>query len=131
MLNFELYIPTKLYFGRGQCGRVGEIAAGRGFRRALICYGGGSAVRSGLLERIKTSLDAAWVEYDEFGGIQANPTAECCARMAGFARDAGAPAACRGGGSVIDTAKMAAHCVRTGRDPETTPNTAPSPRACP
>lgn len=47
MLNFELYIPTKLYFGRGQCGRVGEIAAGRGFRRALICYGGGSAVRSG------------------------------------------------------------------------------------
>ena len=25
MLNFELYIPTKLYFGRGQCGRVGEI----------------------------------------------------------------------------------------------------------
>ena len=43
MLNFELYIPTKLYFGRGQCGRVGEIAAGRGFRRALICYGGGSA----------------------------------------------------------------------------------------
>ena len=56
MLNFELYIPTKLYFGRGQCGRVGEIAAGRGFRRALICYGGGSAVRSGLLERIMTSL---------------------------------------------------------------------------
>ena len=61
MLNFELYIPTKLYFGRGQCDRVGEIAAGRGFRRALICYGGGSAVRSGLLERIKTSLDAAGV----------------------------------------------------------------------
>ena len=49
MLNFELYIPTKLYFGRGQCGRVGEIAAGRGFRRALICYGGGSAGRSGPL----------------------------------------------------------------------------------
>ena len=97
---------------------MGEIAAGRGFRRALICYGGGSAVRSGLLERIKTSLDAAWVEYDEFGGIQANPTAECCARMAGFARERGSDLLLAvGGGSVIDTAKMAAHCVRTGRDP--------------
>lgn len=118
MLNFELYIPTKLYFGRGQCDRVGEIAAGRGFRRALICYGGGSAVRSGLLERIMTSLDAAGVEHDEFGGIQANPTAECCARMAGFARERGSDLLLAvGGGSVIDTAKMAAHCVRTGRDP--------------
>ena len=87
-------------------------------RQVLICYGGGSAVRSGLLDRIKASLDAAGVEHDEFGGIQANPTVDFCAGMAGFARERGSDLLLAvGGGSVIDTAKMAAHCVRTGRNP--------------
>lgn len=118
MLDFELCIPTKIYFGRGQCARVGEIIASRGYRRVLICYGGGSVVRTGLLERVKSSLDAAWVEHDEFGGIQANPTSERCAELAHYARERGSELLLAvGGGSVIDTAKMAAHCVRTGLDP--------------
>ena len=89
MLDFELCIPTKIYFGRGQCARVGEISASRGYRRVLICYGGGSVVRTGLLERVKSSLDAAGVEHDEFGGIQANPTSERCAELAHYARERG------------------------------------------
>lgn len=118
MLDFELCIPTKIYFGRGQCARVGEISASRGYRRVLICYGGGSVVRTGLLERVKSSLDAAGVEHDEFGGIQANPTSERCAELAHYARERGSELLLAvGGGSVIDTAKMAAHCVRTGLDP--------------
>lgn len=118
MLDFELCIPTKIYFGRGQCARVGEISASRGYRRVLICYGGGSVVRTGLLERVKSSLDAAGVEHDEFGGIQANPTSERCASLARYARERGSELLLAvGGGSVIDTAKMAAHCVRTGLDP--------------
>lgn len=118
MLDFELCIPTKIYFGRGQCARVGEIIASRGYRRVLICYGGGSVVRTGLLEHVKSSLDAAGVEHDEFGGIQANPTSERCAELAHYARERGSELLLAvGGGSVIDTAKMAAHCVRTGLDP--------------
>lgn len=118
MLDFELCIPTKIYFGRGQCARVGEIIASRGYRRVLICYGGGSVVRTGLLERVKSSLDAVGVEHDEFGGIQANPTSERCAELGHYARERGSELLLAvGGGSVIDTAKMAAHCVRTGLDP--------------
>lgn len=118
MLDFELCIPTKIYFGRGQCARVGEIIASRGYSRVLICYGGGSVVRTGLLERVKSSLDAVGVEHDEFGGIQANPTSERCAELAHYARERGSELLLAvGGGSVIDTAKMAAHCVRTGLDP--------------
>ena len=118
MLDFELCIPTKIYFGRGQCTRVGEISASRGYRRVLICYGGGSVVRTGLLERVKSSLDAVGVEHDEFGGIQANPTSERCAELGHYARERGSELLLAvGGGSVIDTAKMAAHCVRTGLDP--------------
>ncbi len=118
MLDFELCIPTKIYFGRGQCARVGEIIASRGYRRVLICYGGGSVVRTGLLERVKSSLDAAGVEHDEFGGIQANPTSERCAELGHYARERGSELLLAvGGGSVIDTAKMAAHCVRSGLDP--------------
>ena len=109
MLDFELCIPTKIYFGRGQCTRVGEISASRGYRRVLICYGGGSVVRTGLLERVKSSLDAAGVEHDEFGGIQANPTSERCASLARYARERHFDGAQRAGGR--ETAVAELHCA--------------------
>lgn len=133
MLDFELCIPTKIYFGRGQCARVGEISASRGYRRVLICYGGGSVVRTGLLERVKSSLDAAGVEHDEFGGIQANPTSERCAELAHYARERGSELLLAvGGGSVIDTAKWPLTASGPALTPGITPSTGRSrPTACP
>ena len=49
MLDFELYTPTKIFFGRGRCDEVGKGVAAYGCRKPLISYGGGSARRSGLL----------------------------------------------------------------------------------
>ena len=118
MLDFELYIPTRVYFGRGRCEEAGRICAGCGFKRPLIVYGGGSAVKSGLLERVRRSLEQAGIGCAVLGGVQANPTLEFCVKTVEFAREQGCDMLLAlGGGSVIDNAKMAAHCVRTGRDP--------------
>ncbi|HBC68888.1 MAG TPA: NADH-dependent alcohol dehydrogenase, partial [Sutterella sp.] len=58
MLDFTYCNPTKLMFGRSMEGEIGrELAAlPESPKRALIVYGGGSAVRSGLLDLVRNSL---------------------------------------------------------------------------
>ena len=63
MLDFELYVPTRMIFGRGRCDEVGRVIAGYGAAKPLVCYGGGSVVKSGLLERVERSLRQAGVDY--------------------------------------------------------------------
>lgn len=118
MLDFELCVPTKIFFGRGRTDALGGIVADYGFRRPLICYGGGSAVKTGLLERVERSLRSAGLDYAVLGGVQANPTLDFCVKTAEYAGSECCDILLAvGGGSVIDNAKMAAHCVKTGRDP--------------
>lgn len=118
MRDFELCTPTKLYFGRGREAETGKIASALGAKKALICYGGGSAVRSGLIDRVKASLDSAGIAHAELGGVQANPSAEFSGYTARFARENGCDLLLAvGGGSVIDSVKMAAYCVETGWEP--------------
>ena len=47
MDNFLFYSPTEFRFGRGAENEAGECVVNCGARRAVIVYGGGSAVRSG------------------------------------------------------------------------------------
>ena len=61
MFDFSYYTPTKIVFGRGAENRVGELTRAFGGRRALVHYGGRSAVASGLLDRVRATLDAAGV----------------------------------------------------------------------
>ena len=118
MENFTLHTPTKVYFGRGRTDEAGAAVRETGARRALICYGGGSAVRTGVLGRVMRSLDAAGVEHAELGGAQPNPTAEFSAYTARFARENGCDMLLAvGGGSVIDSVKMAAYCVNEAFEP--------------
>ena len=109
MNNFRFYTPTEVVFGKGVEAQTGELAAKYG-SRALLVYGKGSVVRSGLLKSVEDSLAQAGVEYDEFGGAQPNPTlshAEEGVRAAlGFGADI---IIAVGGGSAIDTAKGIAH----------------------
>lgn len=109
MNDFNYYTPTRYVFGRGVEAQTGELTRWMGVEKVLIVYGGGSVVRSGLLQRVKSSLDAASVEYAEMGGVQPNPTddrvyegIEICRR----GEIAGIVAV--GGGSAIDTAKAIA-----------------------
>ena len=73
MFDFTYYTPTKVVFGRGAENKTGALLKAHGCKKVLIHYGGGSVVRSGLLARVKASLDAAEVPYVELGGVVPNP----------------------------------------------------------
>ena len=109
MLNFNFYAPTNFHFGRGVEMKAGEMIASMGGKKALIHYGGGSAVRSGLIGRVKESLDAAGVAYVELGGVQPNPRASLVYRGIDLCRQEGVDFILAvGGGSVIDSSKAIA-----------------------
>lgn len=109
MIDFTFYSPTEFVFGRETENRAGELVQKYGANKVMIVYGGGSAVKSGLLERVKKSLDTANVSHCELGGIQANPTDDKVREgiAKGKAEDVNFLLAV-GGGSVIDTAKSIA-----------------------
>ncbi len=73
MDNFNFYSPTEFVFGKERENEVGKYVKKYGGSRVLIHYGGGSAVRSGLLERVKKSLADEGLYYVELGGVKPNP----------------------------------------------------------
>lgn len=52
MNNFVFYSPTEFVFGKNTEVQVGALARKYGAQKVMIVYGGGSVVRSGLLEFI-------------------------------------------------------------------------------
>ncbi len=73
MENFNFYSPTEFVFGKERENECGKYVKKYGGTKVLIHYGSGSAVRSGLLDRVKRSLDAENIPYVELGGVQPNP----------------------------------------------------------
>ena len=73
MENFTFYSPTYFVFGKDEENNTGKYVKRFGGSRVLIHYGGGSVVRSGLLERVKRSLEAEGISYVELGGVRPNP----------------------------------------------------------
>ncbi len=109
MENFTFWSPTECVFGRGTELRTGELAARFGAHKIMIVSGGGSAERSGLLARIRKTLQDAGLEYVDFAGVRPNPVASKVYEGIGIARAEKADFLLAvGGGSVIDTAKAIA-----------------------
>ena len=110
MQSFQYYIKTDVVFGEGSVSRAAELVKKHGGSRVLVVYGGGSAKRSGLLDRVFALLDEALIPYDSIGGVQPNPRVELARegvkRAVEFRADM---ILAVGGGSVIDTAKAIAH----------------------
>lgn len=73
MNDFSFYSPTEFAFGRNAEERCGELIRKYGGTKVLIHYGGGSVVKSGLIDRVKLSLDNANIGYVLLGGVQPNP----------------------------------------------------------
>ena len=73
MDNFTFYSPTFFVFGKDEENSTGKYVKRFGGSKVLIHYGGGSVVRSGLLDRVKASLAAEGIEFVELGGVQPNP----------------------------------------------------------
>ena len=112
MLNFEFCSPTKFVFGRDTQKKVGELVREAGGTAALVVYGGGSVVRSGLLAQVLASLDAAGVAHEELGGVKPNPRSDLVYEGIRICREKGIDFLLAvGGGSAIDTAKAIADGV--------------------
>ena len=109
MNNFVFYSPTEFVFGKATEMQVGALARKHGARKVMIVYGGGSVVRSGLLDRGKQSLQEAGIEYCLMSGVQPNPVDTKVYEGIEFCRREQADMLLPvGGGSVIDTAKAIA-----------------------
>ena len=110
MQAFEYCVPTRIVFGKDSVEKLPEQLKKSGASRVLVVYGGHSAKKSGLLDRVLALLGGAGVSYDTLGGVQPNP-------HLGLAREGVKKAIAMdaqlilaiGGGSVIDTAKAIAH----------------------
>jgi len=73
MDNFTFHSPTKFVFGKDTETQAGELAISFGATKILIHYGAGSVIRSGLLDRVKKSIEAAGLNFVELGGVLPNP----------------------------------------------------------
>ncbi len=111
MQNFSYSNPTRLHFGRGtenDAGRLAKEVLGRA-GKALVIFGGGSARRSGLLNRVLSSLEAEGFTVIEKGGVTPNPRLSFVRETVDWMRDQGVSLIVAvGGGSVIDSAKLIA-----------------------
>ena len=112
MQKFVYYAPTEIVFGRGEEARVAELVKHYGGSRVFVVYGGGSAVKRGLLGRVEEILCAAGIAFSASGGVVPNPLVSTARRMVEEARAFRADFILAiGGGSVIDTAKAVADTV--------------------
>nr|MBQ4319161.1 iron-containing alcohol dehydrogenase [Clostridia bacterium] len=118
MKNFEYYAPTKVYFGKGQEERVGEITKSYGFKKVLIHYGGGSIKKTGLYDKVVKSLDDAGIAHIELGGVQPNPLLSLAKKGIEMCRAENVDLVLSvGGGSALDSAKIIADGVMNDIDP--------------
>lgn len=104
--NFMYYTPTQIVFGKDTELQTGALVKAQNCKKVLLHYGGGSARRSGLLERIEQSLAEAGIDYVELGGVVPNPRLSLVYKGIGLCRKEGVDFILAvGGGSVIDSAK--------------------------
>ena len=109
MENFSFYSPTKFVFGKDTENQAGNLVQEFGGKNVLLHFGGKSAEKSGLLDRVRNSLKASKIQFTELGGVHPNPLDDlvyqgieiCKKNSIDFILAVG-------GGSVIDSAKAIA-----------------------
>ena len=106
MKNFVYYTPTEVVFGKGSESKVGSLVKQFGGKKVLLHYGGKSAERSGLLDRVCGVLDAEGVKYVKLGGVVPNPRLSKVYEGIELCKKEGVDFILAvGGGSVIDSSK--------------------------
>jgi alcohol dehydrogenase YqhD (iron-dependent ADH family) len=108
MQNFEYYNRTKIIFGKGTEDLTGSETA-KYAKKVLLHHSGGSAVKTGLLDKVKASLKKAGVEWVELSGVLPNPRLSKVYEGVELAKKEKVELILAvGGGSVIDSAKAIA-----------------------
>ncbi|MBQ8435485.1 MAG: iron-containing alcohol dehydrogenase, partial [Oscillospiraceae bacterium] len=109
MENFQFYSPTEFVFGKETECETGRYVKKHGGTNVLLHYGSTSAVRSGLIERIKDSLRKNNIAYTELSGVQPNPRDTLVYKGIEICKNNNIDFILAvGGGSVIDSAKAIA-----------------------
>jgi len=109
MDNFTFYSPTYFVFGKGEENETGKYVKRFGGSKTLLVYGGGSVIRSGLLDRVKYSLKEEGIEFIELGGVKPNPRSGLVYTGIDLCRKENVDFVLAiGGGSTIDSAKAIA-----------------------
>ena len=106
MFDFKYFTPTKVLFGKNTEDKVAELIQEFGGKKVLIHYGGGSVIRSGLMQRVTDKLDAAGISYVKLGGAVPNPHLSLVYEGIELCKKEGVDFLLAvGGGSAIDSAK--------------------------
>lgn len=117
MFCFDYYTPTKVVFGKNTESRVGELVKEFGGKKLLLHYGGGSAIRSGLIDTVKRILDGEGIAYVCLGGAMPNPRLSLVYEGIDLCKKEGVDFILAiGGGSAIDSAKAIGYGVANEGD---------------
>ena len=111
MKDFNYFAPTEVVFGEQSEEQVAALVKKYGGTKVLVHYGGQSAVRSGLLDKICGLLKEGGVDYVTLGGVVPNPRLSLAHQGIELCRKEGVDFILAvGGGSVIDSGK----CIAMG-----------------
>ncbi|RTZ05410.1 iron-containing alcohol dehydrogenase [Flavobacterium sp. GSP6] len=114
MLNFELYNPTNLIFGKGQIEKLSTLVPQGA--KILLAYGGGSIFKNGIHEQVVNALKG--FEIVEFSGIEPNPHFETLMKAVAIIKEQKVDFILAvGGGSVIDGVKFISAAVNFDGNP--------------
>ena len=117
MNDFVYYTPTKVVFGKNAESQVGALVKEQNCKKVLIHYGGGSVIRSGLMDRVKKALDAEGISTLELGGVVPNPHLSLVREGIALCKKEGVDFILAvGGGSVIDSSKAIGYGVANEGD---------------
>lgn len=109
MENFIFHSPTCFVFGKDTENQAGEYVKKFGGKKILVHYGGSSAKKSGLLDRVEASLQKEGIPYVTLGGVQPNPRSGLVYEGIDLCRKENVDFILAvGGGSVIDSSKAIA-----------------------
>lgn len=115
--DFNYCAPTRVAFGRQSEEKIPDLIRQYGGTKVLIHYGGGSAVRSGLIGKIHDLLDDAGIPYVELGGVVPNPLLSMVYKGIELCREEGVDFILAvGGGSVIDSSKAIGYGINYDGD---------------
>ena len=106
MNNFNYFTPTKVVFGLDTESQAGSLVKAQKCSKVLLHYGSGSVKKSGLLDRVKASLESENIAFVELGGVVPNPRLSLVYQGIDICKKEGVDFILAvGGGSVIDSAK--------------------------
>lgn len=117
MFDFKYFTPTKVLFGKNTENKVADLIQEFGGKKVLIHYGGGSVIRSGLMQKVTDKLDTAGIKYVKLGGAVPNPRLSLVYEGIDLCKKEGLDfILALGGGSAIDSAKAIGYGVMNDGD---------------